>query len=353
MALSGDLGSGKTTFVQGLAKELGVKGKITSPTFVLMKQYTVIQNAEFRMQNVSLKLIHIDCYRMKSVEDALGIGITDYLGQPDSICVIEWPEKIKKILPKNTIWIKFKHINESSRRISISNEVASNKVTNCKKIIKTVIFDFDQVIGNSMNVGAESHLKLARDLKLRIPTINEVKKIYDEPWAKVIKTLWPNADVNLVKNRFNELIEYIYPLINGAKQTLQYLKNKKIKVLILTAGDQKYFKENLKRLAINRYIDFFFATGENKIHKPDKRVFRPILKYLKENNIDLNESLYVGDSPRKDWILAEKVGISFLGVTTGYFKKKDFTRLGLDKDRIIESIKKLPKWLEKNYDTDN
>lgn len=354
LALTGDLGAGKTCFTQGLAEGLSIKEKITSPTFVLMKQYKVTshQPALPRGRSLVTSLVHIDAYRMRSERDVLEIGVTDYLADPDTICVIEWPERIKKILPKNTIWIEFKHIDENKRQIIINDQVTSDRMMK-KQILRAIVFDFDQVIGNSINVGVSTHQTIARKLKLRIPRVNEIKKIWDEPWSKIITTLWPDVDVNYVKNRFNELIEYIFPLISGAKQTLQYLKKKKTKVLILTAGDQKYFKKNLKRLKIDRYIDFIFATGENKIHKPDKRVFQSILRYLSNNNIGLNESLYIGDSPRKDYSLAKKVGIPFVAATTGYFKKKDFLKVGLAKNRVIKSIKELPKWLKRNYDLGN
>lgn len=117
LALSGDLGAGKTTFTQGLAEGLGVKDKITSPTFVLMKQYKVTSH-----QSLVTSLVHIDAYRMQDEMDALSIGLTDYFNKPDTVTVIEWPENIIKILPNNTIWINFKHINENTREIVISNK---------------------------------------------------------------------------------------------------------------------------------------------------------------------------------------------------------------------------------------
>lgn len=139
IALSGDLGAGKTTFTQGLAKGLGIKDKITSPTFVLMKQYgarveskgkegkNLIQKQRLQSNsNLLLKpltLVHIDAYRMQDERDTLGIGICDFLGRSNTVTIMEWPEKIIKLLPKNTIWIKFKHINENTREIVISNRV--------------------------------------------------------------------------------------------------------------------------------------------------------------------------------------------------------------------------------------
>src|SRR3989338_11279348 len=89
IALIGDLGAGKTTFVKGIAKGLGIKQNITSPTFVLIKEYQV----ECWKTQVK-SLIHIDCYRMRYIKDALSFGITDYIGKKDVIVLIEWADKI-------------------------------------------------------------------------------------------------------------------------------------------------------------------------------------------------------------------------------------------------------------------
>lgn len=99
-ALTGNLGSGKTTFVQGFLRASGVRKKITSPTFVIVKSYKV----------KSYKVIyHIDCYRIKRSKELLDLGLRGILNNPQNIVLIEWAEKIKKILSKDAIWIKFKH----------------------------------------------------------------------------------------------------------------------------------------------------------------------------------------------------------------------------------------------------
>jgi tRNA threonylcarbamoyladenosine biosynthesis protein TsaE len=109
IALFGDLGSGKTTFVQGLAKGLGVKERITSPTFVILNLHKAKKG---------LELAHFDLYRLNNEADLEGIGATDYLGKKNIISVIEWAEKAKKILPAGTIWITFEHIDENKRKIT-------------------------------------------------------------------------------------------------------------------------------------------------------------------------------------------------------------------------------------------
>ena len=101
--LTGELGSGKTTFIQGFAKGLGIKKRLTSPSFVLMKKY----------KNV----YHIDCYRIKNPKDIGSLDFPEIISNPKNIVLIEWAEKIKSILPKNTIWVRFRISGETKREI--------------------------------------------------------------------------------------------------------------------------------------------------------------------------------------------------------------------------------------------
>jgi len=94
ITLSGDLGAGKTTFTKGFAEGLGVKKTITSPTFSLMNVYPTDAHPEIDM------FVHIDTYRLENEEDLRAIGVEDYLGDPKTIVMIEWPEKKAGILKK-------------------------------------------------------------------------------------------------------------------------------------------------------------------------------------------------------------------------------------------------------------
>lgn len=114
-ALSGDLGAGKTVFARGFAAGLGIKRNINSPTFVLMKIYPVKKNKTIK------HLCHIDAYRLKSAKDLEVIGATDFLGKKEVISFVEWPERIKKILPVKTNWIKIKHCQENIREINFKS----------------------------------------------------------------------------------------------------------------------------------------------------------------------------------------------------------------------------------------
>ena len=103
LGLQGNLGGGKTTFLQGFAKGLGVKEKILSPTFVIMKRFG--------------NFYHFDCYRLKDHKDILELGFKEIISNPKNIVAVEWPEKIKKVLPKTTIFINFKFLDKNKREI--------------------------------------------------------------------------------------------------------------------------------------------------------------------------------------------------------------------------------------------
>jgi len=109
VGLIGELGSGKTTFIQGMAKGLRIKERITSPTFVIMKRYIILK------KKVS-SFYHIDCYRVQS-KDLLDLGLKEIINQPENLIVIEWAEKVKKILPRDTFWIKFEYLDKDKRKI--------------------------------------------------------------------------------------------------------------------------------------------------------------------------------------------------------------------------------------------
>ena len=111
LALTGDLGSGKTTFIQGFAEGLGIKNRIISPTFILMRKYS----------DSKLNFYHIDFYRLENnlENEVKNLGIDDTWGKENNIVAIEWAEKIKDLLPKGTIQLSFENMGEENRKIAI------------------------------------------------------------------------------------------------------------------------------------------------------------------------------------------------------------------------------------------
>lgn len=109
IALTGQLGAGKTTFVQGFAKGLGIKEKIISPTFVLIRQHQI--------PNTNKILYHIDLYRLESKKDFQQLGLGDLLSDLNNLVVIEWAEKVKGLLPKTARWICLNSKGKDQREI--------------------------------------------------------------------------------------------------------------------------------------------------------------------------------------------------------------------------------------------
>ena len=102
VVLQGELGSGKTAFAKALGKMMGINEHIVSPTFVIMKSYDIDWKG-FK------KLIHVDAYRLESESELLNLGWNELVENPQHLILIEWPERVEGILPKDSRRIFFKH----------------------------------------------------------------------------------------------------------------------------------------------------------------------------------------------------------------------------------------------------
>lgn len=109
LCLWGELGSGKTTFVQGLAKGLGITSRLLSPTFIIVRHHQIPKHSGI--------LYHLDLYRVASADDALAIGFADMIHEPESLVVVEWPERLGTLLPLKRIDIRFETHEDGSHHI--------------------------------------------------------------------------------------------------------------------------------------------------------------------------------------------------------------------------------------------
>jgi tRNA threonylcarbamoyladenosine biosynthesis protein TsaE len=115
-ALKGELGAGKTTFVQGFFRGLGLMKWAPSPTFIIMRRHAL----PWRRGRAFSDIFHVDAYRLKKAADLGALDFDDVLGNPKNIVLIEWGDRAKQILPKNAIWLTFRHgKHENERRIMI------------------------------------------------------------------------------------------------------------------------------------------------------------------------------------------------------------------------------------------
>lgn len=112
LALHGDLGAGKTTFLQGLAQGLKITEVVNSPTFVIMKKFRISDN-NFEY------FYHFDLYRLENEKDLEFLELEELLQDPKNIIAIEWPERMKSLPNKNTITIESKHLGDNQRELTI------------------------------------------------------------------------------------------------------------------------------------------------------------------------------------------------------------------------------------------
>jgi tRNA threonylcarbamoyladenosine biosynthesis protein TsaE len=121
LLLKGDLGSGKTTFVQALAGELGIRENVTSPTFVIQKQYEVPQTGEGHPAKAPgdfERLVHIDAYRLNTFSELEALGWSNFLLDSKSIVALEWPERVAGVEKhERKIDIEFLHVRENIRNV--------------------------------------------------------------------------------------------------------------------------------------------------------------------------------------------------------------------------------------------
>lgn len=111
VGMSGDLGTGKTTFIQSIAKYLDIKNKITSPTFVIMKKFKIKNLKGYKF------LFHLDAYRLKNEKELLFLDWEDIIGNKEHLVFIEWPENVSKIIPKYSKYIYISHLKNEQRKL--------------------------------------------------------------------------------------------------------------------------------------------------------------------------------------------------------------------------------------------
>lgn len=109
MLLEGELGAGKTRFAKGIARGLGVRDEVTSPTFALHNVYN----------GKRLKFNHFDFYRIQDADEAVAVGLDEYFGTTDSVCVVEWGQNVKDILPPHGIRVTILKSGERKREIHV------------------------------------------------------------------------------------------------------------------------------------------------------------------------------------------------------------------------------------------
>lgn len=110
IALEGDLGAGKTVLAQGIGMGWGATSSLISPTFILIRRHARPQNRQ--------QLYHIDLYRLETRAEIAGLGLDEILGDPQAICIIEWPDRQPDILPEERLWVQLRWLDEYRRSLT-------------------------------------------------------------------------------------------------------------------------------------------------------------------------------------------------------------------------------------------
>ena len=135
VGLSGDLGAGKTSFAQGVARSLGVVDNVVSPTFVIEKIYEIVASSKKQVasngetKNPSLDsnnlllanfkhLIHIDAYRLEKSQELLHLGWQEIISDSGNLILVEWPERVADVMPEH-IRVNFTHLSENVREVEV------------------------------------------------------------------------------------------------------------------------------------------------------------------------------------------------------------------------------------------
>lgn len=116
LALQGELGAGKTTFAQGFAKDLGIRERVMSPTFVISRRSAIPKGSRFK------SFFHIDCYRLRKPADLLSVGWKDIVKDSSNIVLLEWPERVRRLLPKDAIVLRFSYAKGKNARLIVLEE---------------------------------------------------------------------------------------------------------------------------------------------------------------------------------------------------------------------------------------
>jgi len=112
VGLSGELGTGKTAFTQAVAKHLGIKNKVSSPTFVIVKKYS-LKNKKYKL------LFHLDAYRLKNEKELLYLGWEEIINKKEHLVFIEWPENVSKIIPSDAKFVYISHVENGHRNFKL------------------------------------------------------------------------------------------------------------------------------------------------------------------------------------------------------------------------------------------
>lgn len=219
--------------------------------------------------------------------------------------------------------------------------------------IKAIIFDVDDTLINTSRANLEYLNEAAEKLKVKKLSWKEFLVHWGHPFDKMLNGMielhWPGITAEEFVKTYNETAyKRNYPIIEGTRETLEFLKNKKIVLGILTSRTSDSLPKRFEQIGFDiNCFKFIQYADDTKYHKPNPKVFGPILKKFNNIGIKNQEILYVGDH-LYDAKAALGNKLNFLAVLTGTTTKEMFLENEVKEDNIISSIKDFKNWYLKN-----
>ncbi len=215
--------------------------------------------------------------------------------------------------------------------------------------IKAIIFDVDDTLISTSEFAFINMNKAAEILRLDKISKDKFLKHWGHTTEKMVRSHWPELDFKDFREAYEKLkFEGHYPILEGTWETLEFLKNKPIVLGILTSRTSDSLPKRFKQINLSLdYFKFIQYADDTDFHKPDPKVFEPILKRFSDIGIKRNDILYIGDHIY-DARAALGNNLKFLGVLSGTTEKIRFMEEGVKEENIISSVKDFKEWFNKN-----
>jgi len=201
------------------------------------------------------------------------------------------------------------------------------------------LFDLDGTLVDSREECWINFFQAARNLGLRTPTREEFLKVWGYPWEEILSKLLPEVNVPLFNATHDALKKERMSPVPGVKKALKKLKRKGNFTAVISSRDGESLKEIMEQAGIGfKFFDYVQSFYGSQFSKPDPRVFNRVLSLMAERGIPKSRAVYIGDT-LLDLEAAELAGIEFFAVLTGGATEQNFLTAGLDKERILKSVR--------------
>lgn len=207
-------------------------------------------------------------------------------------------------------------------------------------MIEAVIFDVDDTLILTGDKTIYGLLEVSKKLKMRVPEREEVARLLGLPWETMVKTLWPEVDIEDFVRSYVKYKTTRMPLecVPGAKEAIENMQEDGYTLGIITSRNKDTLDKVMTKCGLDLgAFDYVECNDQNRYSKPDPRVFNNLKKYLHEKGTTEKETVYVGDAIY-DYQAASGAGLHFIAFLNGAYSKKEFVDAGLDKEQTIKKL---------------